>query len=244
MWTTTTSPAGSPPCMLQSSAEAPHGAAARRSTMKVFTMLLAAGAGAGHHGCRRGPPPGRRRFHRPPVFQRDAAPGTPPAMPPAAPSNAAAQSAPGADPAAGAAAAQPLGRHAGRPGRRPGPGVARAFAGPGRRLRPVPAVRADRRGPDGRVRCHAPSRRAAGGPAWQGATADAPVSPRQYNPAKVGNDASARPWESGFDVQHAAPACASAPRSALALAWKVRRTGACRRASTPRVSCRRPSATS
>lgn len=34
-----------------------------------------------------------------------------------------------------------------------------------------------------------------------GATADAPVSPRQYNPAKVGNDASARPWEdptSGF----------------------------------------------
>jgi predicted lipid-binding transport protein (Tim44 family) len=34
-----------------------------------------------------------------------------------------------------------------------------------------------------------------------GATADAPVSPAQYNPAKVGNDASARPWEdptSGF----------------------------------------------
>jgi predicted lipid-binding transport protein (Tim44 family) len=34
-----------------------------------------------------------------------------------------------------------------------------------------------------------------------GATADAPVSPPQYNPAKVGNDASARPWEdptSGF----------------------------------------------
>jgi predicted lipid-binding transport protein (Tim44 family) len=42
-----------------------------------------------------------------------------------------------------------------------------------------------------------------GGYAYQGAgaTADAPVSPRQYNPAKVGNDASARPWEdptSGF----------------------------------------------
>lgn len=42
-----------------------------------------------------------------------------------------------------------------------------------------------------------------GGYAWQGAgaTADAPASPRQYNPAKVGNDASARPWEdptSGF----------------------------------------------
>lgn len=46
-----------------------------------------------------------------------------------------------------------------------------------------------------------------GGLAWQGAgaTADAPASPRTYNPAKVGNDASARPWEdptSGFG-QHA-----------------------------------------
>ena len=41
------------------------------------------------------------------------------------------------------------------------------------------------------------------GYAYQGATADAPASPRQYNPQKVGNDASARPWESGFDVQHA-----------------------------------------
>lgn len=30
-----------------------------------------------------------------------------------------------------------------------------------------------------------------------GATADAPVPLRQYNPAKVGNDASARPWEQG-----------------------------------------------
>jgi predicted lipid-binding transport protein (Tim44 family) len=39
--------------------------------------------------------------------------------------------------------------------------------------------------------------------AYQGASADEPVSPRQYNPQKVGNDASARPWESGFDVQHA-----------------------------------------
>lgn len=42
-----------------------------------------------------------------------------------------------------------------------------------------------------------------GGYAWQGAgaSADAPASPRQYNPQKVGNDASARPWEdptSGF----------------------------------------------
>ena len=33
-----------------------------------------------------------------------------------------------------------------------------------------------------------------------GATADAPASPPQYNPQKVGNDASARPWESGFDT--------------------------------------------
>jgi predicted lipid-binding transport protein (Tim44 family) len=33
-----------------------------------------------------------------------------------------------------------------------------------------------------------------------GLSADAPASPRQYNPAKVGNDASARPWESGFDT--------------------------------------------
>jgi predicted lipid-binding transport protein (Tim44 family) len=41
------------------------------------------------------------------------------------------------------------------------------------------------------------------GYAYQGATVDAPASPPQYNPQKVGNDASARPWESGFDVQHA-----------------------------------------
>lgn len=46
-----------------------------------------------------------------------------------------------------------------------------------------------------------------GGYAWQGAgaTAEAPASPRTYNPAKVGNDASARPWEdptSGFGQHH------------------------------------------
>jgi predicted lipid-binding transport protein (Tim44 family) len=44
------------------------------------------------------------------------------------------------------------------------------------------------------------SRRQASAPAFAfpggvGATADAPASPREYNPAKVGNDASARPWE-------------------------------------------------
>ena len=46
--------------------------------------------------------------------------------------------------------------------------------------------------------------------AYQGATADAPVSPPQYNPSKVGNDASARPWErntTAFDANRdAAPA--------------------------------------
>lgn len=36
-----------------------------------------------------------------------------------------------------------------------------------------------------------------------GLSADAPASPPQYNPQKVGNDASARPWESGFDAEHA-----------------------------------------
>jgi predicted lipid-binding transport protein (Tim44 family) len=38
---------------------------------------------------------------------------------------------------------------------------------------------------------------ARGGLAYQGAgaTPQAPVAPRQYNPEKVGNDASARPWE-------------------------------------------------
>lgn len=39
-----------------------------------------------------------------------------------------------------------------------------------------------------------------------GGSADAPISPRQYNPEKVGNDASARPWEQGatpFDTRDA-----------------------------------------
>jgi predicted lipid-binding transport protein (Tim44 family) len=35
----------------------------------------------------------------------------------------------------------------------------------------------------------------AGGYAYQGAGAQAPAEPRQYSPDKVGNDASARPWE-------------------------------------------------
>jgi predicted lipid-binding transport protein (Tim44 family) len=33
--------------------------------------------------------------------------------------------------------------------------------------------------------------------AWQGSTMDDPISPPQYSPDKVGNDASARPWEHG-----------------------------------------------
>jgi predicted lipid-binding transport protein (Tim44 family) len=41
-------------------------------------------------------------------------------------------------------------------------------------------------------RARAPSQ---SGMAYQGAGADNPVTPRQYNPTKVGNDASARPWE-------------------------------------------------
>lgn len=36
-----------------------------------------------------------------------------------------------------------------------------------------------------------------------GSTYDSPISPRQYNPEKIGNDASARPWESGFDPNEA-----------------------------------------
>ena len=60
---------------------------------------------------------------------------------------------------------------------------------------------------------------ATGGYAYQGAgaTADAPVSPRQYNPAKVGNDASARPWESTFGAEQPAPAPAGGVRIGSAL---------------------------
>jgi predicted lipid-binding transport protein (Tim44 family) len=39
------------------------------------------------------------------------------------------------------------------------------------------------------------SRQASPAYGYQGATADSPIAPQQYNPAKVGNDASARPWE-------------------------------------------------
>lgn len=45
------------------------------------------------------------------------------------------------------------------------------------------------------LRRRRPATAAGNGYAWQGATPGAVVTPRQYNPEKVGNDASARPWE-------------------------------------------------
>lgn len=48
-----------------------------------------------------------------------------------------------------------------------------------------------------------------------GLSASDPLQPRQYNPQKVGNDASARPWESGFDTQHAHEAASLRIGSAL-----------------------------
>jgi predicted lipid-binding transport protein (Tim44 family) len=56
-----------------------------------------------------------------------------------------------------------------------------------------------------------------GGYAYQGAgsSADSPVPLRQYNPAKVGNDASARPWESTFGADQ--PPAASGVRIGSAL---------------------------
>jgi predicted lipid-binding transport protein (Tim44 family) len=50
-----------------------------------------------------------------------------------------------------------------------------------------------------------------------GLSADQPLSPRQYNPQKVGNDASARPWESGFDIHHAQDAARGSVRIGSAL---------------------------
>ena len=56
------------------------------------------------------------------------------------------------------------------------------------------------------------------GLAYQGAGAANPVTPRQYNPIKVGNDASARPWEgqaAQFDAGAAGAAGGSMIGSAL-----------------------------
>jgi len=44
---------------------------------------------------------------------------------------------------------------------------------------------------------------AVAGYANSGLSADQPLLPPRYDPQKVGNDASARPWESGYDTQHA-----------------------------------------
>ncbi|MCC2633481.1 MAG: transporter [Ramlibacter sp.] len=47
-----------------------------------------------------------------------------------------------------------------------------------------------------RARRQQPALAGAGGPSgFAGSTAEWPATPRQYNPMKVGNDASARPWE-------------------------------------------------
>ena len=58
------------------------------------------------------------------------------------------------------------------------------------------------------------------GYAYQGASADAPVSPPQYNPSKIGNDASARPWErntTAFDANRQAQPAAGGLRIGSAL---------------------------
>ncbi|MBA2672427.1 Tim44-like domain-containing protein, partial [Ramlibacter sp.] len=65
------------------------------------------------------------------------------------------------------------------------------------------------------------SRRGAGqGYAYQGAPADVAAPPRQYNPDKVGNDASARPWErntTAFDANPAGTGSQSGVRIGSAL---------------------------
>lgn len=68
-----------------------------------------------------------------------------------------------------------------------------------------------------RARRQQPVPAAAGPYQNSGLSADAPASPPQYNPAKVGNDASARPWESGFDG-HAARQAEGGVRIGSALA--------------------------
>ena len=59
-----------------------------------------------------------------------------------------------------------------------------------------------------RRRMQQPTAAAAGAGAYRnsGLSADAPASPPQYNPHKVGNDASARPWESTTGFGEAQPA--------------------------------------
>lgn len=62
------------------------------------------------------------------------------------------------------------------------------------------------------------SRRAQPRPAFQAAAAEAAAAPRQYSPDKVGNDASARPWEQGPATFEPAPAASPGIRIGSALA--------------------------
>lgn len=62
------------------------------------------------------------------------------------------------------------------------------------------------------------SRRAQPRHALQGAAAEMAAAPRQYSPDKVGNDASARPWEQGAADFEPAPAAGSGIRIGSSLA--------------------------
>jgi predicted lipid-binding transport protein (Tim44 family) len=55
------------------------------------------------------------------------------------------------------------------------------------------------------------ARQPAGAAPYAGASADSPMAPQQYNPAKIGNDASARPWERSSMAFEAPKAGAGAP---------------------------------
>src|SRR4051812_24267809 len=199
--------------MLQSSAEAAS-SGAKEKRMKAWTVLLAAVLALGAldaDAARRlggGGSIGRQSSN---VTQRQSAP---PAVTPTAPSQA--QRTP-ADATAAATAAQPRSRWGGMlGGLAAGLGIAALAhalgfgAGFGNILLllivglvVVMAVGMMRRRSQ-------PMTAAAGAGAYRnsGLSADAPLSPRQYNPQKVGNDASARPWESGFDTHHAQDAAA------------------------------------
>ena len=161
----------------------------RRLARRFFTLLLTlvlAGAFADAWAARLG---GGKSFGRQstPVMQRQTAPQAAPAVSPAPVAAGAAAGArkPWAGLVGGLAAglglawlAQALGL---------GPGFANVLLIALLALLAFAAIGLLRRG----------ARSATGQLAYQGAGADAahPVTPRQYNPTKVGNDASARPWE-------------------------------------------------
>jgi hypothetical protein len=181
--------------------------------MKLWTVLLAGVLALGSPGRRCGAPHGRRRLDRPPVFQRHAAP-----------EHAAVHGAHRADQRAAQHRAR---RDAGRGARSAAAGAACWAAWPPawasqagarprlrRRLRQHPADRCRR--PGGRDGRGHDSRRSQPMPAApvRALTATAASAPtRRCRRAsttrqKVGNDASARPWESGFDTQHSQDAAA------------------------------------